>query len=158
MIKMRNPERGRYRVFVLKYRCHNSGVQSSGDLVHTLRGLGACLWPEDKPQRLETMTTSVTRRTAAVKRTAPRKTVVGKKVVGPAKIVEKKVAAAPKRKTSPKRIAPPAIRPEERHHLIEIAAYYIAERRGFYGASPHDDWLQAEREVDAMIKAGKFAA
>ncbi len=102
------------------------------------------------------MTTSVTRRTAAVKRTAPRKTVAGKNVIA-AKSVKKKVAAAPRRKASPKRVSTPAIRPEERHRLIEIAAYYIAERRGFHGASPHDDWLQAEREVDAMIKAGKFA-
>ena len=47
---------------------------------------------------------------------------------------------------------------EERHHLIEVAAYYIAEQRGFCGESLHEDWLQAEREIDAMIAAGKLAS
>ncbi len=46
----------------------------------------------------------------------------------------------------------------ERHHLISVAAYYIAERRGFHGASSHSDWLQAEQEIDAMISAGRFVA
>ncbi len=108
------------------------------------------------------MATSVSRRVTAVKNTAPRKTprktVVNKNVVGTTKIVEKKIAAARKSGTSPERVATRAIRPEERHHLIEAAAYYIAERRGFHGASSHDDWLRAEREIDAMIEAGKFAA
>lgn len=103
------------------------------------------------------MSTSVTQTAAAVKKAAPRKTVAGKKDVADGKIAEKKLAAAPKRRTSPKRVATPAIRPEERHHLIEVAAYYIAERRGFHGASSNVDWLQAEREVDAMIKAGKIS-
>jgi hypothetical protein len=58
----------------------------------------------------------------------------------------------------PEAVAAPAIQPEERHRLIEVAAYYIAERRGFQGASSDDDWLQAEQEIDAMIAAGKFAA
>ena len=107
------------------------------------------------------MTTSASRGGVAVKkavpRKTPRKTVADRKVVGAAEIVEQKVAPARKKRTSHERAAIPAIRPEERRHLIEVAAYYIAERRGFHGASPHDDWLQAEREVDAMIEAGKFA-
>ena len=45
----------------------------------------------------------------------------------------------------------------ERHHLIAVAAYYLALRRGFQGEGSHDDWLAAEREIDAMIAAGKFA-
>lgn len=39
---------------------------------------------------------------------------------------------------------------EERRRLIEEKAYYIAERRGFQGDRVMDDWLQAEREVDAQ--------
>jgi hypothetical protein len=68
-------------------------------------------------------------------------------------------AAEPRRK-SPVRIhaAPATLSPPERHRLVEVAAYYIAERRGFGGGSHHDDWVQAEREVDAMIAAGKFNA
>lgn len=103
------------------------------------------------------MTTSASRSVAAVKKAASRKTVAAKNTVGAAKMAETKVAPARKKRTSPERVATSAIRPEERHHLIEAAAYYIAERRGFHGASSHDDWLQAEREIDAMIEAGKFA-
>lgn len=80
-----------------------------------------------------------------------------KKFVGAAKMAENKVVAARKKRISHERAATPAMRHEERHHLIGVAAYYIAERRGFHGASSHDDWLQAEREIDAMIEAGKFA-
>jgi hypothetical protein len=41
--------------------------------------------------------------------------------------------------------------PEERATLIREAAYRKAERRGFSGGSPEQDWLEAEREVDALI-------
>jgi hypothetical protein len=114
--------------------------------------------PEDKLKGLDAMNTFVTQRITAVKNNAPRKTVAGKNVVDAAKIVEKKVTAARTGRAATKRVAAPAIRPEERHHLIEVAAYYIAERRGFDGASPRDDYLQAEREIDAMIESGNFAA
>ncbi len=69
-----------------------------------------------------------------------------------------------KKRSTRKAIADPAvsgaalISAEERHHLISVAAYYIAERRGFHGASSHADWLQAECEIDAMISAGRFVA
>jgi hypothetical protein len=39
---------------------------------------------------------------------------------------------------------------EARHSRISEAAYRIAEARGFAGGSELDDWLAAEREVDAM--------
>jgi hypothetical protein len=54
-------------------------------------------------------------------------------------------------------VAAPPMSPEERRHLIEVAAYCIAERRGFSGGSADADWHQAEREVDALIAAGHFA-
>jgi hypothetical protein len=41
--------------------------------------------------------------------------------------------------------------PEERATLIREAAYLKAESRGFAGGSPEQDWLDAEREVDALI-------
>ena len=44
-----------------------------------------------------------------------------------------------------------ALTPERRNQMIEIAAYYRAEQRGFAAGSELDDWLAAEREVDAMI-------
>ena len=36
-----------------------------------------------------------------------------------------------------------------RHQLVEQAAYFIAERRGFAPGNELDDWLQAEAEVVA---------
>ncbi|MCB1786658.1 MAG: DUF2934 domain-containing protein [Chromatiaceae bacterium] len=36
-----------------------------------------------------------------------------------------------------------------RHKKIELAAYYKAEKRGFAPGRELDDWLEAEREVDA---------
>lgn len=36
---------------------------------------------------------------------------------------------------------------------IAEAAYFIAERRGFSGGSPSDDWLEAEAEIDRMLAA-----
>ncbi|HFD79760.1 MAG TPA: DUF2934 domain-containing protein [Gammaproteobacteria bacterium] len=38
-----------------------------------------------------------------------------------------------------------------RRRLIEETAYLIAERRGFQGGDPEQDWLEAEREVDHML-------
>ena len=40
--------------------------------------------------------------------------------------------------------------PERRRRLIAEAAYFRAERRGFTGGDPLDDWLQAEAEIDRM--------
>jgi hypothetical protein len=62
---------------------------------------------------------------------------------------------APARKrTARKSAAKAVISDQERRHLIEVAAYYIAERGGFANGSPHDHWIEAEREIDAMIAAG----
>ena len=41
--------------------------------------------------------------------------------------------------------------PEERHRVVAEAAYVIAERRGFAGGSPIEDWLQAEADIDRML-------
>ncbi|WP_437286070.1 DUF2934 domain-containing protein [Sorangium sp. So ce406] len=40
---------------------------------------------------------------------------------------------------------------EERHRLIAKVAYGYAERAGFRN-NPVDDWLNAEREVDARLE------
>ena len=41
--------------------------------------------------------------------------------------------------------------PEERYRMIQEAAYFIAERRGFCGGCPTADWYQAEEEIDRML-------
>ena len=45
----------------------------------------------------------------------------------------------------------PGVTPEERWHMIAVAAYYRAEKRGFVGGNPADDWMHAEEEIDAML-------
>lgn len=42
---------------------------------------------------------------------------------------------------------------EARRHMIAEAAFYLAERRGFAGGSDLEDWLLAERQVDAALSA-----
>ena len=62
--------------------------------------------------------------------------------------------AAPK--TTRAKAAPPAPglapTPEERWKMISDAAYYIAEKRGFLGGDPAQDWCEAERQIDERMK------
>jgi len=37
--------------------------------------------------------------------------------------------------------------------MIAEAAYLRAERRGFAPGGEHEDWMAAEREVDALLNA-----
>ena len=39
----------------------------------------------------------------------------------------------------------------ERHAMIAVAAYYLAEQRGFAPGHAEADWLLAERTIKAMI-------
>ena len=54
-------------------------------------------------------------------------------------------------------LAPPrtTLTPEARHALIAETAYLRAERRGFASGHETDDWLAAEAEVDALLRAGQ---
>ena len=45
-----------------------------------------------------------------------------------------------------------ALSDTERRNYVEVAAYYIAQRRGFCGSSELEDWIQAEKEVAQMLK------
>lgn len=40
---------------------------------------------------------------------------------------------------------------EERWRMVAEAAYLRAEKRGFSGGDPVEDWLLAEREIEALI-------
>jgi surface antigen len=48
------------------------------------------------------------------------------------------------------------VNPDQRRYYIEVAAYYIAERRGFMGGHEAEDWTAAEAEIDQMLAAGKL--
>lgn len=43
-----------------------------------------------------------------------------------------------------------SITPEKRHQMIAEAAYFRAERRGFQGGCPLEDWVAAEDEIDRL--------
>lgn len=50
---------------------------------------------------------------------------------------------------------PPALVDQDlRRSMIAQAAYYRAERRGFAPGSETEDWLAAEREIDAALMLG----
>ncbi|MCX7142881.1 MAG: DUF2934 domain-containing protein [Proteobacteria bacterium] len=73
----------------------------------------------------------------------------------PTKAVARKTAAAKPRKArakgspAPVQVQPatPAITADERQILIEQAAYFRAEKRGFAPGSELEDWFEAEAEV-----------
>jgi hypothetical protein len=44
----------------------------------------------------------------------------------------------------------------DRHHRVQVAAYYLAERRGFAPGHELDDWLAAEDAIEAE-DAGRAA-
>ena len=46
------------------------------------------------------------------------------------------------------------IDPEWRHTMISQAAYYLSERRGFERGLELEDWLAAEKTIDAELTAG----
>lgn len=42
---------------------------------------------------------------------------------------------------------------EQRMEMIAQAAYYKAEKRGFTGGDPSEDWISAELEIDALLSS-----
>jgi hypothetical protein len=46
---------------------------------------------------------------------------------------------------------------EERHEMIAVAAYYLAERRGFVPGGECGDWYEAAAAVDGMLEAMRRA-
>lgn len=47
--------------------------------------------------------------------------------------------------------APGAPTMDERRKMVEIAAYFLAEHRGFAPGGADADWLRAEQAIDAML-------
>jgi hypothetical protein len=88
----------------------------------------------------------------------------------------KKTTARPSRRTASARVAPAAPRKEkakvaaakpgrarpgaaaspagfDRLRMVEMAAYFRAERRGFEPGHEVEDWIAAEAEIDALFQA-----
>jgi hypothetical protein len=112
-------------------------------------------------------TTKSSAKASPAKRSAPEKSVAKAKTAAtttakpkPVGKVSTSKAAAPKAATAkPKRVSvkkPAGIPPEQRRNYIEMAAYYIAERRGFAPGNPLEDWIQAEAEIDRLLAEGRL--
>jgi hypothetical protein len=69
-----------------------------------------------------------------------------KKVAAP--VAEKKVTVRKTAAPKAKKAATPS--PEERYRMVEMAAYFIAERHGFQGNST-EHWAAAELEIAGML-------
>ena len=67
------------------------------------------------------------------------------------KVAPKPAAAKPARSRAKK---PATVAAEQRRNYVEVAAYHIAERRGFAPGDPLQDWVQAEAEIDRLIAEG----
>ncbi len=101
----------------------------------------------------------VTTTLKAAKLSKPARAAKSVKAAKPAKASAKvapKAALSEKARPVKTPAARPLVTPEQRRNYIEVAAYYIAERRGFCGAGTHDDWVQAEAEIDRLLSAGKL--
>ena len=48
---------------------------------------------------------------------------------------------------------PQEITPEERWHIVAVAAYHRAKERDFVGGDLVEDWLAAEAEIDAELRS-----
>jgi hypothetical protein len=70
----------------------------------------------------------------------------------PAAVAKKKVPSA-SGASKPAASVKPGVSAEERYRMIQEAAYHRAEQRGFQGGDPHEDWVAAEAEIDAMLAA-----
>lgn len=91
-------------------------------------------------------TAKTTSKPAAAKKAAAPKTTGTKKPAAAKKPAAEKKLAAP-RKTAAKKTA---VGPEERYRMVEVAAYFLAERNGFAG-SPVDYWTAAEIQISKLL-------
>lgn len=82
------------------------------------------------------------------------------KAKGPARVAKAAPGTAPAAgkaaagKAAAKEKPAAVVTPEQRENYIEVAAFYIAERRGFASGDPMADWLEAQAEIDRAIANG----
>lgn len=70
------------------------------------------------------------------------------------KAAPRRRSAAPKAATQSAASTGITVSEDARRAMIAQAAYLRAERRGFTAGGEVEDWLAAEAEVDALLKAG----
>lgn len=107
------------------------------------------------PKPLASAKNTVTSKKAAPSKTAsvkePVKAPAKKAAPAPRKVKGNGEAAAPKKAAkAPRTIG--GVTPEQRYRMICDAAYFRAERRGFVGGNAVQDWLDAESEIDELLR------
>ena len=101
-------------------------------------------------------------KSAAKARPAPKTAVTQEPVAKPKAAPKAAPKVAPKAETGrpvrarAKKTAMVSV--EQRRNYVEVAAYHIAERRGFAPGDPLADWIQAEAEIDRLIADGLLGA
>lgn len=101
----------------------------------------------------------VTAKTSPAKKAVAAPVTVAAPKATPTTAVKKapaKNAAISKVKTTPAAVRP-EVTQEQRHNYIEVAAFYVAQRRAFAPGNPLEDWATAEVEVDQLILSGHFS-
>jgi len=107
----------------------------------------------DKPVKPASKPKAVKKETVA-KAPAAKKPAVAKAPAKKPAAVKKAVPAKKAAVVAERPNAVPELTPDQRRYYVEVAAYYIAERRGFHGGSQMDDWVQAEAEIDRLVREG----
>ena len=117
-----------------------------------------------KDERAEAGTKKKTPRRAAPRAAkkapaaAPRRSTTG--AAGSSRTNSKKRSSRPEpietsaAERPPVRTRQAPITEEQRQAMVAECAYYKAQRRGFRGGDPQQDWYEAESEVDALILRG----
>lgn len=63
-----------------------------------------------------------------------------------------KTAAKPAASATAAKPAAAKTSPADRLAMIAEAAYFIAQKRGFGAGKEAEDWVEAEKQVDALLK------
>jgi hypothetical protein len=95
-------------------------------------------------------------KTTVAKVAVAKKTISAKTGIPATKVPAVKKVATAKPRVSKAASPKITVSQEQRARYVEVAAFYIAERRGFAAGNPTDDWLAAEAEVDRLIASGHF--
>ena len=89
---------------------------------------------------------------ATTKKPSTRKNATAKKPASK-KVTARRATPTKAAETSKTTTSPVNISSEERWRMIAVAAYHRAEKRGFDPGHEIEDWLQAEKEISAVLRA-----
>ncbi len=106
---------------------------------------------------------AVSKKKAATRKKAVTKAVASNNKAAPVKkkvvkaVVQKVVKKAVKKKVVRKSEASSTITNEQHYLMVSEAAYHLAEKQGFNPGSDMDNWLQAEKQIAAIMKSGSIS-